>query len=276
MADSQTVVAAPNEDPSPVGAHLAEAIPGRRFHAFEVEAGQRVPAAGHRRVLWLRDGTARVSLEGSWADEEEAAVSEAELGAGDLLQPGRDGAIVPQSAVTFWVLEIESAAPPARGELRRLSALSDTSGGCNPGENAFRRLQLTWDERGTGPNAADGEYTFGSHVVWIDGAKASPHYHPAPARGGGLPQHELYLILDPARFELAASAEAGIWVNPTPEDERGWSFLALQPGAVASIPAGVAHRGADILAIVVALPGFKPDNERVIGPPGAPAAAQGA
>ena len=274
MADTRCQLLRGEADEAAFRAHFAEHNPGCAFEARAARPGERLAAGGRRRVLWLRDGEAAFDLAGAWGDEAGAPIAGAELGPGDLLFPGADGAAIARSGAELWSLEIGVPAPPASGAVRRLAALSDTSGGCNPGENAFRRLELTWDDAGVSQAGPDGDNAFGSHVVWIDGSKASPHYHPRPARGGGKPQHELYLILDPARFGLAPAEAPGIWVNPTPDDAASWSFLALEPGDVASIPAGVAHRGADILAVVVALPGFKPENEIVIGPPGAPAAGK--
>ena len=40
-----------------------------------------------------------------------------------------------------------------------------------------------------------------------------------------------------------------------------YDFTPLQPGDVVSIPSGVCHRAVDILACVLAIPGFKPQNE---------------
>lgn len=149
--------------------------------------------------------------------------------------------------------------------LHRLADLPDLSGGCNVGENAFRRLQITWSDEDCSPADPDGDNLLGCHVVFIAEATSRTHYHPVPPRPGGMLQHELYLVLDPHAHGLHPGTTAsGVWTYPEPGNWRRYDFTPLQPGDVLSIPAGVAHRGIDILACVIAIPGFKPGNDSYV------------
>jgi hypothetical protein len=145
---------------------------------------------------------------------------------------------------------------------RRLAELPDQAGGCNVGENAFRRLQITWQADGQTAGRPDGDNTLGCHVVWIAEATSRTHYHPVPPRNGGMNQHELYLVLDPPLYGLHGEAmEAGVWTYPEPGNWDRYDWTPLRPGDVCAIKAGVAHRAVDVLACVIALPGFKPGND---------------
>ena len=149
-------------------------------------------------------------------------------------------------------------APQKRG-IVRIQDLEDSAGGCNPSENAFRRLQIFWDmAQGDDP---DGNNYVGCHVVWIAESSSRTHYHPVPPVRGGEPQHEMYLVLDPTHHGLSADApQPGVWTYPKVGDWEQADFTPLKPGDILYIPPGVPHRAVDILACVIAIPGFKPHN----------------
>jgi hypothetical protein len=48
---------------------------------------------------------------------------------------------------------------------------------------------------------------------------------------------------------------------PDPSDFTYWQVTPLQPGDLVVIPPGTAHRGIDVLATVIAIPGFMPTEE---------------
>jgi hypothetical protein len=144
---------------------------------------------------------------------------------------------------------------------RRLRYLVDTAGGCSFDFDPFRRLPLTWcldhpGQRGDGVNFVN------SHVVNIPRELSSTHFHPPQPRIGGLPQTEMYLVLDPKSRELEARGrEASIIVFPDLTDLHRHEQCRLAPGDLVYIPPGVGHRGLDVFVNVLTIPGFKPHNE---------------
>ena len=167
---------------------------------------------------------------------------------------------------TFTCLTLEHAGrrtrhiPPAM----RLRYLRDSSGGCNFDFDPFRRLPLTWymghvDEQGDGVNFVN------SHVVNIARETSPTHFHPRCGPGGGLPQYEIYLVLQPQIYELNMyGRKASLVVFPDLMDLHRHEEHALRPGSLVCIPPGVGHRGLDVFVNVLTVPGFKPHNEYYI------------
>ena len=167
----------------------------------------------------------------------------------------------------YWSIEDASGAAPTSA-VRRLRYLRDTAGGCSPGFDAFRRLNLTWR-----PTAAvlsnstardpDSPNRLNSHVLHIEGAQSRTHYHPEASVGGGAAQKEFYFVLDPAAYGLRTPAGAvpRLFTYPDVTDWRRYEVTVLDPGVAAFIPPGTGHRGVDAFVNVVTIPGFKPGNE---------------
>lgn len=144
---------------------------------------------------------------------------------------------------------------------RRLNYLVDTAGGCSFDFDPFRRLPLTWylDHPG---QQGDGRNFVNSHVVHIPQELSSTHFHLPHPVIGGLPQTELYLVLDPASRGLASHGRVpSILVFPELPDVSRYRQLPLAAGDVVYIPPGVGHRGLDVFVNVLTIPGFKPHNE---------------
>ncbi|MBM3290622.1 MAG: hypothetical protein FJY92_10765 [Candidatus Hydrogenedentes bacterium] len=164
---------------------------------------------------------------------------------------------------TFACLTIEN--PGARDGIipsaMRLRYLRDSSGGCNFDFDPFRRLPLTWrmthpGERGDGTNWVN------SHVVNIAKETSPSHFHPPTATGGGKPQHEFYLVLDPAAYGLNTHGRrAQLYTWPDLRRLDRMVPYDLRPGDFVHIPPGVGHRGIDVFVNVITVPGFKPHNE---------------
>jgi hypothetical protein len=163
----------------------------------------------------------------------------------------------------FTCLSLEKAARTAShvSTARRLRYLLDTAGGCSFDFDPFRRLPLTWymdrpGQRGDGVNFVN------SHVVNIPTELSSTHFHPRRSPVGGLPQTEMYLVLDPAVYRLKTwGRRASILAFPDLRDLRRYEEHPLQPGDLVYIPPGVGHRGLDVFVNVLTVPGFKPHNE---------------
>jgi hypothetical protein len=168
----------------------------------------------------------------------------------------------------FRCLAMENTARTTRhvSAVRRLRFLADTAGGCNPDFDPFRRLPLTWyynlpDERGDGLNWVN------SHVVNIPQETSPTHFHPPRGIGGtsGIPQREMYLVLDPQPYELNTwGRSASLLVFPDLRDLRRFEQHRLEPGMFIYIPPGTGHRGLDAFVNVLTIPGFKPHNEYYI------------
>jgi hypothetical protein len=148
--------------------------------------------------------------------------------------------------------------------VRRLRYLVDTSGGCNPDFDPFRRLPLTWyanypDESGDGLNWVN------SHVVNIPKETSPTHFHPPRPVGGGAAQSEMYLVLDPQAYRLNTwGRNASLIVLPDLRDLGRCEQHPLEPGLFVYMPPGMGHRGLDVFVNVLTIPGFKPHNEYYI------------
>jgi mannose-6-phosphate isomerase-like protein (cupin superfamily) len=219
--------------------------------------------AGTNTYYWLCRGDAGVALDGR--DEPKA------LSPGDLLVTDSETRLhVHSSDATFVRLTVRNAPTTcAWAGVHRVRDLPDQSGGCNIAADAFRRLQITWRSEGVTPETPDGDNRVGCHVVWIAEATSRTHYHPVPPLVGGAEQHELYLVLDPAAYGLQPQQAvhlSGVYTYPHPGDWQDRHFTPLSVGDIAFVPADVAHRAVNVLACVIALPGFKPDNDVYVDP----------
>lgn len=144
---------------------------------------------------------------------------------------------------------------------RRLQYLLDSAGGCSFDFDPYRRLPLTWYMDCPG-QLGDGVNFVNSHVVHIPRELSSTHFHPRQPRVGGLPQTEMYLVLDPsARGLVARGRQASILLFPDLSNLRHYEEHVLAPGDLVYIPPSVGHRGLDVFVNVLTVPGFKPHNE---------------
>ncbi len=153
--------------------------------------------------------------------------------------------------------------------VRRLRHLKDTAGGCNFRFDAFRRMALTWyPGRGATDANPDGINQVNSHWVNIAAETSRAHYHPREAVGGGKPQGEFYFVGDPASHGLSAHGrQARLTLWPDVENLRSSFHIPLRPGSVVYIVPGTGHRGIDVFANVVVLPGYKLKNQIFLTPP---------
>ena len=184
---------------------------------------------------------------------------------GDQILAGAEPARV-RGDFRYWYIET----PEPIGHistLRRLRYLKDTSGGCNFRFDAFRRMSLTYyPQRSVTPDNPDGINQINSHFVNIASETSRAHYHPHRAVGGGKPQGEFYFVADPSVYGLSTyGRQAGLTLWPDVEgdnsDFRRSVQLPLECGSVVYITPGTGHRGTDVFANVVVLPGYKPKNQ---------------
>ncbi len=150
--------------------------------------------------------------------------------------------------------------------VRRLRFLADTAGGCNPDFDPFRRLPLTWYYNYPS-ETEDGLNWVNSHVVNIPQETSPAHFHPPQGIGasGGIPQREMYLVLDPQAYQLNTwGRPAALLTFPDLRDLRRYQQHPLEPGMFIYLPPGTGHRGLDVFVNVLTIPGFKPHNEYYI------------
>ncbi len=197
-----------------------------------------------------------------WSTKQEASWEP--VGVGDQLIVSAEAPLRLRGSLRYWWIEdLALVDRPAAG-VRRLRYLKDTAGGCAPGFDAFRRLPLTWhaDLGAAGPASADGQNRVNCHALHIGAELSRTHYHPPEPIGGGRPQFELYFALDPAQWRLGtAGRTACLYTFPAIGDWTRYEVTDLTPGTIALIPAGTGHRGCDVFAHIVTVPGFKPGNE---------------
>jgi len=184
------------------------------------------------------------------------------LQAGDLLVSTPDTPWRVRGTLRLWRIEDRrSSRFPRPLTIRRLRHLRDTAGGCGPGERAFRRLALPWLPAGA-EETPDGDNRLNSHAVNIAARLSRTHFHPEPPVGGGAPQWELYVVLKPPpTIHSPTNASPQLHTFADLSDWDRCTVTMLQPGDVVAIPPNIAHRGLDVLANVIAIPGFKPSNE---------------
>jgi len=216
---------------------------------------------------WSGDDAVERALEALWVHCAGAGHSRKRGASFEPIMEGDQLAVGPGETLrvrgAFACLTIEK---PAAGVHRvpsvmRLRYLRDSSGGCNFDFDPFRRLPLTWrmdrpGERGDGANFVN------SHVVNIAKETSPSHFHPPAATGGGKPQHEFYLVLDPLAYGLSTHGRrAQLYTWPDLRRLDRMSAHDLRPGDFVHIPPGTGHRGIDVFVNVITVPGFKPHNE---------------
>ena len=253
---------------TPQAAEQAQAILGRRREdAFLGDVAAHLWSLEHLPRPWSEDAqveAALVSLFDVYRDQghsTKVAGSHERLIAGDqLIACGEERVRV---RGRFGCLSLEKAGRTAShvSTARRLRHLLDTAGGCSFDFDPFRRLPLTWYMDHPGQRG-DGENFVNSHVVNIPAELSSTHFHPRRSPAGGLPQTEMYLVLDPRAYALETwGREASILAFPDLADLGRYEQRPLRPGDFVYIPPGVGHRGLDVFVNVLTVPGFKPHNE---------------
>ena len=186
------------------------------------------------------------------------------LMAGDQLAVSGGETLAVRGRFSCLTLECLERKTPHVPSAVRLRYLKDTSGGCNFDFDPFRRLPMTWQMNLPG-ETGDGINVVNSHVVNIAKETSPTHFHPSRAVGGGDPQNEIYLVLNPDAYGLKTyGRQASVIIYSDLRNLARFEQHKLEPGHFVFIPAGVGHRGIDVLVNVITVPGFKPHNEYYI------------
>lgn len=255
---------------APVHAILSRRRATGNGGAYAGECANDLWKIAHVPQPWSPDSAVGEALQHLFANYRRYGFSEKTVGsyeplrAGDQLIVAGDERLEVRGSLAFFTVEHTGRRDSEVSRSMRLRYLKDTSGGCNFDFDPFRRLPLTWYL--TLPGEEDDGLNFvNSHVVNIPRETSPTHFHPANPVHGGLPQDEIYLVLDPSSYRLNTyGRQASLVVYPDLHDLRRHEEHALQPGDLVYIPAGVGHRGKDVFANVITIPGFKPHNEYYI------------
>jgi hypothetical protein len=219
---------------------------------------------------WSADEKVERAIESLWVHCAAAGYSRKRCGSFERIMEGDQLVVTGGEALRvrgpFACLTVEKPSVKTRqvSSVMRLRYLRDSSGGCNFDFDPFRRLPLTWHmqrhgERGDGTNFVN------SHVVNIAKETSPSHFHPPKATGGGKPQNEIYLVLDPSAYGLSAyGRQAQLYTWPDLRNLKRCVAHDLKHGDFVHIPPGVGHRGIDVFVNVITIPGFKPHNEYYI------------
>lgn len=217
---------------------------------------------------WSDNPDVRASLRYLFRMQREIGWSTKRVASWEEVRPGDQIAVSPGSPVhvrgefRYWWIEDLARQQSHVSTFRRLRYLRDTAGGCNFAFDAFRRLPMTWDSTERSQASADGVNRVNSHIVNIAEETSQTHYHPQQPIGGGTPQSEFYLVLDPAVVSLDSHGrEPLLHTYPDVDNLSRFHTTHLHPGATVYIPPGTGHRGIDVFVNVVTVPGFKPRNE---------------
>jgi hypothetical protein len=184
------------------------------------------------------------------------------IGMGDQVAIRPHESVIVRGGIRYlWIEDLEKV-DPHTSTTRRVHHLKDLAGGCNIAFDPFRRLLLTWCVKGIDTHNPDGINRVNSHIVNMAEELSRTHFHPVAAVGGGKPQHELYMVLDPTGYGLSTYGRRSYaYFFPNIENLSEYERVDLHPGDIVYIPPGTAHRGVNVLANVLMLPGFKPGNE---------------
>ncbi|MBT3269302.1 hypothetical protein HN371_19305 [Candidatus Poribacteria bacterium] len=238
------------------GAHFIGDVAGEIWLLLEsgVPRGEWTSSEGAHAALDVVLGTYRQI---GWS--EKSVGSWEPVMAGDQLAVTADAPLRVRGSFRYWSIDVADRTETHTSAARRLNHLRDTAGGCNFAFDAFRRLPLTWIAAEGG---GDGVNAVNSHVVNIATETSRTHYHPVEPVGGGKPQSEMYLVLDPSAYGLKTYGRTASLVTfPDVEDLCRYEQTPLTPGSTVYIQPGTGHRGLDAFVNVITLPGFKPRNE---------------
>ena len=250
----------------PVNAVLGRLSPCGQFFRGDI-AGELWRLLEQAPRPWSENSHVETALESLFACYREQGFSTKKMDswetvlAGDQLLVSGNEELKVRGNFTCFSLENTMSGKPHVSKARRLRYLLDTAGGCSPGFDPFRRLPITWFPNYPG-ETGDGLNFFNNHVVNIPAENSPTHFHPPRPVGGGLAQTEFYLVLDASEYQLAAAGEEpSIVLYPDVRDLSRYEIHRLNPGTFVYVPPGVGHRGLNVFALIMTVPGFKPGNE---------------
>jgi hypothetical protein len=264
-----------------VSRNIAGRYPGYHFGHYRLVGRKRLSAPNDAGYFYIMQpgghASARI-IDGPLTIDRGHYLNTA-LDQGDLihLPPGATAEM--DGDTWFWMFAIKG--PPEhfiyKPGITLLRFCTNTKGGCNiPGaapnpRRDFRKMLFSGHDSVV--RVPDGFVPrLELHVPLINATSSRPHWHPDQSLKDGLPQHEMYLMLDHAPYGLEVDhvpPKLRTYSNPLNAKEfDDWDML---PGQTYSIFTRTGHQLYGGLVVVAAFPArFDLDNEIELGSPPAP------
>ena len=257
------------------GNNIAEAYPGYLFDVVGIHQARQVftaPADEGWFLIQQPGPTSTAKITSGPPTISKGHYFDTPLMEGDLIHlPPGASAQVNSFGAQFWRFRI--AGKPEdfiyKPGITQMRFCTNTKGGCNVGSDKFKlnrdwRMMLYSGHDLVVPVPAGFKPKIELHVPLINASTSNPHWHPKQARGDGLPQHELYLMLDHRTYGLEVDhspSKLMIYPGPVPSLSRYQEF-GVNPGDSYSIFTETGHQLYGGLVIVCAFPArFDLENE---------------
>lgn len=270
----------PTGDGARFATNISETYQGYEFDVVSVHQSRQTFTApadeGHFLILQPGIGATAKITEGP-ATISKGHYFDTPLMEGDLIHlPPGASAEVNSFGGLFWRIRIKGKPEDFiyKCGITLLRFCTNTKGGCNTGSAAFNRNRdwrmMLYSGHDKGQPVPDGFVPkLELHVPLINATSSTPHWHPAASKNDGLPQHELYLMLDHQTYGLEVDntpPKLMVYPGPVPSLSRNQQH-AVNPGDAFSIFTETGHQLHGGLVIVAAFPArFDLANEIPVAP----------
>ena len=190
-----------------------------------------------------------------WSTKQEGSFEPIKVG--DQLTVTTDEPVRVRGKFRYWWIEDTSIFMTHVTTVRRLNYIKNAS--TKPSE--FLGLTMPWLCYTETEDKLDGVNSVNNHVFHITDQNSQTHYHPSEAIGGGKPQHEIHIALEPNALGIEIQKhDSYIDIFPEVEDLTVHQKIELSPGTVVYIPPATGHRTVNAVVSVLGIPGFKLNN----------------
>ena len=190
-----------------------------------------------------------------WSTKQEGSFEPIKVG--DQLTVTTDEPVRVRGKFRYWWIEDTSIFMTHVTTVRRLNYIKNAA--TKPSE--FLGLTMPWLCYTETEDKLDGVNSVNNHVFHITDQNSQTHYHPSEAIGGGKPQHEIHIALEPNALGIEIQKhDSYIDIFPEIEDLTVHQKIGLSPGTVVYIPPATGHRTVNAVVSVLGIPGFKLNN----------------
>ena len=190
-----------------------------------------------------------------WSTKQEGSFEPIKVG--DQLTVTTDEPVRVRGKFRYWWIEDTSIFMTHVTTVRRLNYIKNAA--TKPSE--FLGLAMPWLCYTETEDKLDGVNSVNNHVFHITDQNSQTHYHPSEAIGGGKPQHEIHIALEPNALGIEIQKhDSYIDIFPEVEDLTVHQKIELSPGTVVYIPPATGHRTVNAVVSVLGIPGFKLNN----------------
>ena len=190
-----------------------------------------------------------------WSTKQEGSFEPIKVG--DQLTVTTDEPVRVRGKFRYWWIEDTSIFMTHVSTVRRLNYIKNAA--TKPSE--FLGLAMPWLCYTETEDKLDGVNSVNNHVFHITDQNSQTHYHPSEAIGGGKPQHEIHIALEPNALGIEIQKhDSYIDIFPEVEDLTVHQKIELSPGTVVYIPPATGHRTVNAVVSVLGIPGFKLNN----------------